>query len=87
MWRVVRAAHPVRGRWGDDDVRLSDVVTVPATFGSTILLRFAASANPETTSTPRGLVTVQSHGRSVCSMAGGSGPLRPARPIEETLRA
>jgi hypothetical protein len=44
MWRVVRAAHPVRNRWGDDDVRLSDVVTVPATFGSTILLPSGCTA-------------------------------------------
>jgi hypothetical protein len=44
MWRVVRAAHPVRNRWGHDDVRLSDVVTVPATFGSTILLPSGCTA-------------------------------------------
>jgi hypothetical protein len=44
MWRVVRSAHPVRDRWGGDDVRLSDVVTVPATFGSTILLPSGCTA-------------------------------------------
>jgi hypothetical protein len=44
MWRVVRAAHPVRDRFNGDDVRLSDVVTVPATFGSTILLPSACTA-------------------------------------------
>jgi hypothetical protein len=38
-WRLVRAAKPVRARWAAGvDVRVSDVVGVPVTFGSTILL-------------------------------------------------
>jgi BlaR1 peptidase M56/Domain of unknown function (DUF3471) len=44
MWRVVHAAHPIRDSWtGGRDVRVSDVVTVPVTFASTILLPAAAS--------------------------------------------
>jgi beta-lactamase regulating signal transducer with metallopeptidase domain len=38
-WRLARAARPVRAGWtGGTDVRVSDVVGVPVTFGSTILL-------------------------------------------------
>src|SRR5262249_9913862 len=38
-WRLVRAARPVRAVWATGlDVRVSDVVGVPVTFGSTILL-------------------------------------------------
>jgi beta-lactamase regulating signal transducer with metallopeptidase domain len=38
-WRLVRAARPVRACWAAGlDVRVSDVVGVPVTFGSTILL-------------------------------------------------
>jgi beta-lactamase regulating signal transducer with metallopeptidase domain len=38
-WRLVRAARPVRASWATGiDVRVSDVVGVPVTFGSTILL-------------------------------------------------
>jgi hypothetical protein len=38
-WRLVRAARPIRAAWaGAADVRVSDVVGVPVTFGSTILL-------------------------------------------------
>ena len=44
MWLVVRAARRVRGDWGDADVRVSEVVTVPATFASTILLPVGYSA-------------------------------------------
>jgi bla regulator protein blaR1 len=44
MWHVARAARPV----GDTgaDVRVSDIVVVPVTFASTILLPAAASAWP-----------------------------------------
>jgi hypothetical protein len=38
MWHVVRAARRVRDGWGEGDIRISDVVTVPVTFASTILL-------------------------------------------------
>ena len=38
-WRLARAARPVRAPWAAGlDVRVSDVVEVPVTFGSTILL-------------------------------------------------
>ena len=38
-WRLVRAARPIRESWtAGSDVRVSDVVTGPVTFGSTILL-------------------------------------------------
>ncbi|HML12501.1 MAG TPA: M56 family metallopeptidase, partial [Xanthobacteraceae bacterium] len=38
-WRLARAARPVRASWtAGVDVRVSDVVGVPVTFGSTILL-------------------------------------------------
>jgi len=38
-WRLARAARPVRAGWAAGvDVRVSDVVGVPVTFGSTILL-------------------------------------------------
>jgi hypothetical protein len=39
MWRVIRTAHPLKLRWAATaDVRVSDNVAVPVTFGSTILL-------------------------------------------------
>jgi hypothetical protein len=38
MWHVVGAARRVRDGWGDGDIRISDVVTVPVTFASTVLL-------------------------------------------------
>ena len=55
MWRVVRAAHPLPDGWAfgagyaaniaaNADVRVSDVVVVPVTFASTILLPSASSA-------------------------------------------
>ena len=55
MWRVVRAARPVPDSWAigegyaaniaaNADVRVSDVVVVPVTFASTILLPSASSA-------------------------------------------
>jgi beta-lactamase regulating signal transducer with metallopeptidase domain len=38
-WRLARAARPVRAPWaGGVDVRVSEVVGVPVTFGSTVLL-------------------------------------------------
>jgi beta-lactamase regulating signal transducer with metallopeptidase domain len=38
-WRLARAARPVRAAWAAGvDVRVSDIVGVPVTFGSTILL-------------------------------------------------
>jgi beta-lactamase regulating signal transducer with metallopeptidase domain len=38
-WRLARASRPVRAPWAAGiDVRVSDVVGVPVTFGSTILL-------------------------------------------------
>jgi len=38
-WRLARAARPVRAPWaGGVDVRVSDIVGVPVTFGSTVLL-------------------------------------------------
>ncbi|HEV3184890.1 MAG TPA: M56 family metallopeptidase [Xanthobacteraceae bacterium] len=38
-WRLVRAARPIRAAWAaGGDVRVSDVVGVPVTFASTILL-------------------------------------------------
>jgi hypothetical protein len=38
-WRLARAARPVRASWAIGiDVRVSDVIGVPVTFGSTILL-------------------------------------------------
>ncbi|MBV8753385.1 MAG: DUF3471 domain-containing protein [Hyphomicrobiales bacterium] len=38
-WRVARTSRPVRASWAAGiDVRVSDVVGVPVTFGSTILL-------------------------------------------------
>src|SRR5262249_25066625 len=38
-WRMARAARPIRESWtGGGDVRVSDVVGVPVTFGSTVLL-------------------------------------------------
>jgi hypothetical protein len=38
-WRMARAARPLRAAWAaGKDVRVSDVVGVPVTFGSTILL-------------------------------------------------
>jgi beta-lactamase regulating signal transducer with metallopeptidase domain len=38
-WRLARAARPVRAPWAAGaDVRVSDVVGVPVTFGSTVLL-------------------------------------------------
>ena len=38
-WRLARAARPVRAGWAAGvDVRVSDLVGVPVTFGSTILL-------------------------------------------------
>jgi hypothetical protein len=50
MWHVIRAARPVRDGWtvcdgwiAGADVRVSDIVAVPVTFASTILLP-AASA-------------------------------------------
>jgi beta-lactamase regulating signal transducer with metallopeptidase domain len=45
MGRVVRAANPVREGWAAGaDVRVSDVVVVPVTFASTILLPSASAA-------------------------------------------
>jgi hypothetical protein len=44
MWRVVRAARRVRAEWGEGDIRISGVVTVPVTFASTILLPVGYSA-------------------------------------------
>ena len=38
MWRVVRASRPLRSQWADVDVRVSEVVTVPVTFASIILM-------------------------------------------------
>jgi BlaR1 peptidase M56 len=47
MWHVVRAASPIRNGWtAGADVRLSNVVMVPVTFASTILLPAASSAWP-----------------------------------------
>src|SRR5258708_6947705 len=38
-WRIARAARPIHESWaGDADVRVSDLVGVPVTFGSTVLL-------------------------------------------------
>ena len=38
-WRMARAAQPIRESWTDGaDVRMSDVVGVPVTVGSTVLL-------------------------------------------------
>ncbi|HXW23752.1 MAG TPA: M56 family metallopeptidase [Xanthobacteraceae bacterium] len=38
-WRLARAARPIRAGWTEGtDVRVSDVVGVPVTFGATILL-------------------------------------------------
>jgi beta-lactamase regulating signal transducer with metallopeptidase domain len=38
-WRLARAARPVRAAWAMGiDIRVSDVISVPVTFGSTILL-------------------------------------------------
>jgi hypothetical protein len=38
-WRMARAARPIHESWaGDDDIRVSDLVGVPVTFGSTVLL-------------------------------------------------
>ena len=38
-WRLARAARPVRATWAAGvDVRVSDIVGVPVTFGSTVLL-------------------------------------------------
>ena len=38
-WRMARAAQPIRENWtGGADVRVSDVVGVPVTVGSTVLL-------------------------------------------------
>jgi len=44
MWRVVRVARRVPGRWGEGDFRVSEIVTVPVTFASTILLPSGSSA-------------------------------------------
>jgi hypothetical protein len=44
MWHVVRAARRVRDGWGEGDIRISGVVTVPVTFASTILLPVGYSA-------------------------------------------
>lgn len=45
MWRVANVARPVEEPWtGGLAVRVSDVVRVPVTFGSVILLPPAASA-------------------------------------------
>jgi len=45
MWRVVRAARPARDSWAAGaNVRVSDVVLVPVTFASTILLPSSSSA-------------------------------------------
>lgn len=44
MWHVMRAARPVRDSWtAGADVRVSDIVAVPVTFASTILLPAASS--------------------------------------------
>jgi hypothetical protein len=44
MWRVVRAARPVGDGWAAGaDVRVSNVVRVPVTFASTILLPASSS--------------------------------------------
>jgi len=38
-WRLARAARPIHESWaGDADVRVSELVGVPVTFGSTVLL-------------------------------------------------
>ncbi len=38
-WRMARAARPIPESWaGDADIRVSDLVGVPVTFGSTVLL-------------------------------------------------
>jgi beta-lactamase regulating signal transducer with metallopeptidase domain len=38
-WRVARAARPLDGRWATGrNIRVSDIVGVPVTFGTTILL-------------------------------------------------
>jgi beta-lactamase regulating signal transducer with metallopeptidase domain len=38
-WRIARAARPLRESWtGGADVRVTDAVTMPVTFGTTILL-------------------------------------------------
>jgi beta-lactamase regulating signal transducer with metallopeptidase domain len=44
MRHVVRAARGVRNEWGEGDIRISSVVTVPVTFTSTILLPVGYSA-------------------------------------------
>jgi beta-lactamase regulating signal transducer with metallopeptidase domain len=44
MWHVARAARPARDDWSAGaDVRVSDVVAVPVTFASTILLPSASA--------------------------------------------
>ena len=43
-WQVVRAARPARDDWAaGSDVRVSDIVVVPVTFASTILLPTAST--------------------------------------------
>jgi beta-lactamase regulating signal transducer with metallopeptidase domain len=43
-WQVVRAARPARDDWvAGSDVRVSDIVVVPVTFASTILLPSASA--------------------------------------------
>jgi hypothetical protein len=44
MWYVVRVARRLHERLSEGDVRVSDIVTVPVTFASTILLPAAHSA-------------------------------------------
>jgi hypothetical protein len=45
MWHVLRAARPARGDWAAGaDVRVSDIVSVPVTFASTILLPSGSAA-------------------------------------------
>jgi BlaR1 peptidase M56 len=44
MWHVVRVARRLHDRSSEGDVRVSDIVTVPVTFASTILLPAAHSA-------------------------------------------
>jgi hypothetical protein len=44
MWHVARAARPARDHWAAGaDVRVSDIVVVPVTFASTILLPSASA--------------------------------------------
>jgi TonB family protein len=60
MWRIRRDARPVTDRWvGNRDVRVSDALRSPATFGRTVLLpqEFSAWSAPK-------LSAVLSHERS-----------------------